>query len=73
MWSFLLNFEYFCLRLVIRCSLQPFTLILFHSLHYERCKAAREIFRRAADLLAGDKRIGLGAVDCHREPEQGCK
>nr|XP_009858978.2 protein disulfide-isomerase A5-like [Ciona intestinalis] len=50
---------------------QKHALILFHSLYFSRCIIAQEQFRISAMTFARETNVGFGAVDCHRQPEQG--
>ncbi|XP_077966473.1 uncharacterized protein LOC120341795 [Styela clava] len=47
----------------------PIAMIMFHSPWYSRCLGLREVFREASENLSSE--IGMGAIDCHRKPEQG--
>uniref|UniRef100_H2Z5R6 Thioredoxin domain-containing protein n=1 Tax=Ciona savignyi TaxID=51511 RepID=H2Z5R6_CIOSA len=47
------------------------SLVMFHSLYFSRCVVSREQFRIAAQAFSRDDDVGFGAVDCHRQPEQG--
>ncbi|CAK8672304.1 unnamed protein product [Clavelina lepadiformis] len=47
------------------------SVVLFHSLYYQSCDPARRHFRIAADEFHEVSDVGFGAVDCHRQPQQG--
>jgi len=46
-------------------------IVMFHSLYSQNCKEAREQFSSLSERYYGVDHVGLGAVDCHRQPEQG--
>ena len=46
---------------------------MFHSLYSQNCKEARQQFSSLSERYYGVDHVGLGAVDCHRQPEQGRK